>query len=232
MKRIAIMQPYLFPYLGYYQLVNAADKFVFYDDVNYIKGGYINRNNILSKDKALRFTLPVLSASSNKKINELYFSHETRKILQSIQQNYSKAPFFQLIFPIVESIICSEDRKVSELCKRSIEAVFDYIKVDIEFHFSQDIKIDRSKEPAQKLIDISDALSCEHYINPIGGIELYDKSFFSNQGKKLSFIKMMDVKYHQGNINEAFVSNLSMIDILMWNDVEQIKTLLSKYTLI
>ncbi|MGU5694426.1 WbqC family protein [Aeromonas veronii] len=229
--KIAIMQPYLFPYLGYYQLANAVDKFVFYDDVTYIKGGYINRNKLLRTNEIFRFTLPVLSASSNRKINELFFSNETRKILQTIQQSYSKAPFFKQVFPIIESVFCSDDRNVSILCKLSIDSIFEYLGIDKKFFLSSEINFDRSKGPAQKLIDISIELGCEHYINPIGGRDLYDKEFFSQQNIRLSFINMDEVHYKQGGSNDNFIPNLSMIDVLMWNDRETIKKLLDKYIL-
>ncbi|HCR3455045.1 TPA: WbqC family protein, partial [Proteus mirabilis] len=96
---LAVMQPYLFPYIGYYQLAYHSDMFIFYDDVNYIKGGYINRNNILTKNGPQLFTLPVKKASSFKKINELFYQEDTRKILTSISQAYSKAPYFTSVFP-------------------------------------------------------------------------------------------------------------------------------------
>lgn len=226
--KVAIMQPYLFPYLGYYQLVNSVDKFVFYDDVNYIKGGYINRNNVLINGEPSRFTLSVLSASSNKKINELNFSNETRKILQTIQQSYSKAPFFKQVYPLVEAVLCAEERNVSLLCSQSIKAVFNYLGINKEYYLSSKMKFDRSRIPAEKLIDIAKSLGCDHYVNPIGGVELYDKDLFKNKNITLSFINMHDVSYVQGVTNSAFVPNLSMIDVLMWNDVAQIKNMLLK----
>lgn len=230
--KVAIMQPYLFPYFGYYQLVNLVDKFVFYDDVTYIKGGYINRNSILINGAPLRFTLPVLSASSNKKINELFFSNETRKILYTIQQSYSKAPFFKQIYPLIEAVLCSEERNVSLLCAQSIKTVFNYLGVDKKYYSSSDISFDRSKSPAEKLIDMAGLLNCNHYINPIGGVELYDKEFFENKNVKLSFINMLNVNYVQGLTScSEFFPNLSMIDVLMWNDVAQIKKMFFNYEL-
>lgn len=99
---VGVMQPYLFPYLGYFQLVHHCDKFVFYDDVNYIKGGYVNRNNILCNSKKQLFTLPVEKASSFKKINELSFQRNPKKIIRTIEQAYSKSTYFDEVMPLVD----------------------------------------------------------------------------------------------------------------------------------
>ena len=81
---VAIMQPYLFPYIGYWQLIHAVDTFVIFDDVNYIKKGYINRNNILVNGQKQTFTLELMSASQNKLINDIDIGNNIEKVMESI----------------------------------------------------------------------------------------------------------------------------------------------------
>jgi hypothetical protein len=227
---VGVMQPYLFPYLGYYQLVFHCDKFVFYDDVNYITRGYINRNNILSNGKASRFTLPVLKASQNSKINSLYFSNDVKKILSSIKHSYSKAPFFNDVFPIIEEVILSTNKNVASITSLSIISVFNYLEIEKDFVFSSKLSYFKSDSAAENLISICKEFESVSYCNSIGGQSLYSKENFLKEGIELSFIQMKPISYIQGK-NE-FVSHLSIIDVLMWNSKEEVINLLSKYKLV
>ncbi|MCQ8881308.1 WbqC family protein [Pseudoalteromonas shioyasakiensis] len=228
--RFAVMQPYLFPYLGYYQLVNSVDTFVFYDDVTYIKNGYINRNNILVNGLAQRITLPVPGASSNKLIKDLHFDINIKKVLKTIQQAYIKAPYFTAVYPIIEKVLTSKERQVAVLCAKSITLVFNYLDISKEFLFSSDLEYERSLSAADKLLAMGKVLNSTEYINSPGGKKLYSKEYFSEKGVNLSFIEMQSVNYEQAHYD--FVPHLSMVDVLMWNSKEQVKTLLQEYRLI
>jgi hypothetical protein len=224
------MQPYLFPYLGYYQLANAVDKFVFYDDVTFIKGGYINRNNILSCGKAQRFTIPVIGMSSNKLIGELEFDKNVRKILKSIEQSYRGAPYFGIVYPLIDAVLTCENRSVSHICAKSITEVFKYLGISREFLFSSDLVYDREISAAEKLISMSTILKETDYINSPGGKALYDKDDFTAKGVNLSFIEIKDYEYKQ--VNSDFVPHLSMIDVLMWNDIGSVNEMLTRFRLV
>lgn len=227
--KLAVMQPYLFPYLGYYQLVFCSDIFVFYDDVTYIKGGYINRNAILSQNKAQRFTIPVPGASSNVLIKDLNFSPDVRKVLSSIQQSYSKATFFADVYPIVEKVLTQSNRNVADLCRNSVSAVFEYLGINKQFHFSSELSYDRTLSPADKLVQMCKLFQCEEYINSPGGQALYSKEFFSSQNVALNFIFQKNVQYKQGASD--YTPYLSIIDVLMWNSIEECRKLLLDYEL-
>ncbi len=136
--KLAIMQPYLFPYIGYFQLINASDKFVFYDDVNFIKGGWINRNYILSNGEKQLFTLHLQGASSFKKINEIKIGGNSAKILKFISQAYVKAPHFSNIIPIIENIFSGVSQKttISDIAIRSIKEVCQYLNINKEMEIS------------------------------------------------------------------------------------------------
>jgi hypothetical protein len=227
---VGVMQPYLFPYLGYFQLAYHCDKFVFYDDVNFIKGGYINRNNILNKDKKQLFTLPVLQASSFKKINELSFQENPKKILRTIEQSYAKSPFINDVMPLIEDILNSTNKNVAVMASESITKVFEYLGVKKDFYFSSDLEYNRAQTAAEKLYSICALFDADKYCNTLGGQTLYSKDQFLNQGIELSFIEMKALPYKQNN--DEFVSHLSIIDVLMWNSRKDIKSLLNQFTLI
>lgn len=224
---IAIMQPYLFPYLGYFQLIHAVDTFVLYDDVNYIKKGYINRNNILNQGEPLRITIPVLDVSQNKKINEHYFSTDVQKILKTIQTAYFKAPYFNQVYPMIEAVLLQNDRKVSNVCYAAIQEILTYLGLKREVLLSSQLDYDRDLPAADKLMDITKLLGHKEYVNSIGGQSLYDTKYFNENDINLLFIKMQSVIYKQNCCD--FVPNLSIIDILMWNDISKINTLLQSY---
>ncbi len=228
--KFAVMQPYIFPYLGYYQLVKAVDYFVFYDDVTFIKGGYINRNSILSNGTSQRFTIPVPGLSSNILINKLFFANETKKTLRSIQQSYSKSPYFSEVFPLVEMVINDQNRSVHNICAKSISEVFNYLGIKKQFLFSSDLEYDKNLSAADKLIAMSSIVNSKSYVNTIGGKALYSKDYFKDKGVDLSFIEIMPHSYNQKQA--SFTSHLSMIDVLMWNSKEEAQELLNKYRLI
>ncbi|HIF9502933.1 TPA: WbqC family protein [Photobacterium damselae] len=213
--KLAVMQPYLFPYIGYYQLAYCSDIFVFYDDVTYIKNGYINRNSILTKNGRQLFTLPVNNASSFTLIKDLDFSENVKKILCSFQQAYSKSPYFSEVYPIIEKIFRSKNRNVAYITSQSIIEVFKYLEVDFKYTYSSLIEYDRTQDAQHKLYQFCEIFKSSEYINTIGGKELYHKDVFIKQGINLGFISCCDFEYKQLNNNSEFESNLSIIDMLM-----------------
>lgn len=226
------MQPYLFPYIGYFQMINAVDVFVFYDDVNFIKGGWINRNRMLINGSDKLFTVPLKDASSFKLINEIEINTKVpaySKIVTSISQSYRKAPFFQEVFPIIESVFKSPVATICDLTVLSIQAVNDYLGIaTLLKRSSLDFADTKGLDRAERLIAICKQTGAQKYINAIGGQELYTKQYFASEGIDLKFIKTQPIEYRQ--FDNDFVSWLSIIDVLMFNSVEDIKVMLNKYT--
>ncbi|EPJ7086017.1 WbqC family protein [Citrobacter amalonaticus] len=229
---IAIMQPYLFPYLGYFQLIMASDTFVLFDDVNYIKKGYINRNNILLNGAAYRFTIPVQNVSQNKKINEHYFSDDTENLLKTFNMAYAKAPYYMDIYPIIERALKGTEKKVSSVCFNAINDILDYLGIEKNIVFSSNIAYDRCASATDKVIDITKALGSNYYINAIGGQNLYEYDYFKSKDVTLAFIQMSDIVYSQEGKNVEFIPNLSILDALMWSSPKNVLEMLTKYTLI
>jgi len=231
------MQPYIFPYIGYFQLVNAVKEFVFYDDVNYIKNGWINRNNILVNGKSNRFTIPIDNPSSFVEIKNTYikkdlYNNWVIKFFKSIHQNYSKAPNYDQIYPILELVfLSSKIESISDLSTLSIIETSKYLNLETNFHFSSiTFPETKSLNRADRLVSIVSKLESTEYINSIGGIELYDKYFFKKHNINLRFIDSEITNYKQ--FNNDFVSGLSIIDILMFNSKEQIVDMLKVYKLV
>lgn len=233
MKKIAIMQPYVFPYIGYFQLINAADKFVLYDDVNFINKGWINRNRILLNGKDYLFTVPCEKASQNKLINEVEVKIEKKaaeKFLKTIKNSYNKAPFFTNVYEIIEKVFEFDKLPVSEFAFQTIVSVMNYLEIKKEIVFSSKKYSNRELKKADRLIDICRQENCTNYINSIGGKDLYDKNYFEQMGIKLSFLKTENIEYKQfGNI---FIPNLSIIDVLMFNGKTTVMKYFNQYTLI
>lgn len=228
MKTCAVMQPYLFPYIGYYQLVNLADVFVVYDDVNFIKRGYINRNSILMNGQIKRFSMSVHGASQNILIKDLNYC-SPGNILKTIQQNYVNAPYYEEVIDFISNVFTSENRSIARLNKLSISKVFDYLGMKKKIVFASELDYDRTSERAARLIALTKIYGCEHYINSPGGKELYQKEYFDYHGIKLSFIETRITPYKQ--LTKEFVPYLSMIDILMNCSKNEITKMLSNYEL-
>jgi len=226
------MQPYFLPYIGYFQLLNAVDKFIFYDDVNYIKGGWINRNNILINNEKKFITLNLNEASSFKQINQIKVGNRSDKILKTIHQSYVKSPYFNLVMPLIEEIFASisSDSLISDIAGYSVIKVSEFLNLETIFEFSS-ITYSHTKgmERAERLLEICKLNNSSSYINPVGGSKLYSKEQFIKQGVSLQFIVNKLTKYPQ--FNHEFMGGLSIIDVLMFNSIEQINLMLNNYTL-
>ena len=227
------MQPYFFPYLGYFQLINSIDVFVYYDDVNFIKRGWVNRNNILVNGQHNLFKVPLIKASQNKLINELEIDlQQSWKInmLKTIKMSYKKAPFFDDIFPILENIINYENDNLAKYLINSLEKICDLLDLKKKFILSSDLEKNSDLRGQQKIINICNSLNCSTYINPIGGKDLYNKLDFKKNDLNLKFIKPKDITYSQ--FNNEYVPWLSIIDLLMFNSKDEIQKFLNNYELI
>lgn len=228
--KLAVMQPYLFPYLGYFQLIKAVDTFVVYDDVNFIKQGWINRNNILANGGKQMITLELSGASSFKRINEIKVGGNRAKLLKTISQSYCKAPIFQEVFPMIEAIFGNRDDNLATFIDASLRTIADYLNLPTRFVLSSRLEKDDTLKGQEKVLHICEILDADVYINAIGGMELYSRGDFRGKDIELFFLQSGDVRYRQ--FADDFVPNLSIIDVLMFNAKEEISKLLGNYELV
>lgn len=234
--RLGVMQPYIFPYIGYYQLINAVDKFVVYDDVNFIKQGWINRNQILLNGKALGFTIPLKDSSSFKHINEILLDDKSyplwrSKFYKTLEQAYKKAPQYQQVRPLLTQVFDDcENCTISDLTTRSLKAVCGYLDIKTVFETNPGKYQNNDLTAQDRIIDICRQEKASIYTNAIGGRSLYSFNDFKMQGFQLKFIEGVKSSYPQYTFD--FVYGLSMIDVLMFNKIDDIKKMLNNFTLI
>lgn len=226
--KLAIMQPYLFPYLGYFQLIHAVDVFVVYDDVNFIKGGWINRNYILANGDRQLITMQLQGASPNKLINQIEVGGR-HKILQSLRHSYGKAPYFDVVYPVLEDILAQTEKNLAHFLDYQLRRICDHLGLRPKWHISSSLDKDNGLRGQDKIVSICKELSATHYINVPGGKALYDKAEFAARGLQLSFIQPRAVNYRQ--LGSGFVPSLSIIDVMMFNDRQQCARLLEEYDL-
>ncbi len=228
--KLGIMQPYFLPYIGYFQLINAVDKYVIYDDVNFIKRGWINRNRLLLNENDFLFTLILEKASQNKLIHQINVANDQSKILKTIETAYKKAPFFANIFPLIESIIIYPDKNLAQYTGNSLIQLSNYLDINTEFIYSSHINKNYSLKAQEKILHICKSFDATEYINAIGGQELYSKDSFKNNGIRLKFLQSNPIEYKQ--FNNEFIPSLSILDVMMFNSKEEINLLLQQYELV
>lgn len=229
------MQPYLFAYMGHFQMIKAVDKFVFYDDVNYIKQGWINRNRILVNGEDFLFTIPLQKANSfeqikNTLINPSLYSKWNSKFKQTINQNYKKAPYFKVVNELISSILDKKHKSISDLAIESTIVIANYLKLNTKFQIASEAYDNQKLERLERLLDICKKENADQYINAIGGQELYKKEDFLSEDIDLQFIHSLPIEYTQ--FDNEFVTGLSIIDVLMFNSVEEVNEMLDKFELV
>jgi hypothetical protein len=232
--KTAIMQPYIFPYIGYYQLMNAVDIFVILDDVNFIMRGWINRNNILLNNKAHLFSISLDKPSQNKLIcdTKLNFPEKDReKLLKTFQFAYKKAPYFKDFYPILEEIILFKDNDLTGFIHNSFSKTCAYTGIQVKIIRSSEIKKPTSLKAEDRIIEICKILNTEMYVNLSGGKTLYHQDNFAQANIELRFVNTLFDQISYNQYTSDFVPNLSFLDIVMFNSKEEIKYLLNQFTL-
>lgn len=223
--KVAIMQPYLFPYIGYFQLMSAVDEFIVYDNIQFSKKGWINRNRILVNGSDAYITLPLKKDSDYLDVKDRYLSDdwntERKKILNRITESYRKAPQFSIVFPLIEKVILFEEKNLFRFIFNSLQEVNAFLEIKTPLVISSTIDIDHQLKSEKKVMALCKARNATTYINPIGGVELYNKDEFKNEGLDLQFLKANNIQYPQ--FNNEFVPFLSIIDVMMFNSKETVQ---------
>lgn len=227
---VAIMQPYFFPYIGYFQLMRAVDQFVFYDDAQYMKNGWINRNRIAIGEEEKWVTLPVEHSGLRTKINERHYilKENVEAIKRKLVAAYSRAPNFEKAYRFVCDLLDFDDPNVAVFNTNLLCESAHRLGIDCHFAVSSEIAQSDGRRGEAKVIDMCRALGADHYINPIGGLELYDPRRFSEAGLRLSFL--------QTTVSPANPSDdgthLSIIDTIMRSGWEEARSQLGRYKIL
>lgn len=234
-SRLAIMQPYIFPYLGYFHLIEATDRIVFYDDVTYRKRSWINRNRILLNGREHIFTIPVSGASQNTLIRDVKLVRNPdwlRKFGLTMRHAYGHAPHFDAVTDMVAPILHGQHESVAELAIASIGGVYDFLDLPWQHSRSSVCSPETRGLPgAARLIRIAQDMGAGEYTNAPGGRDLYHVDDFLAGGLALSFVESLPFEYDQLN-GQRFVPGLSILDLLMFNDVPRARRALSRFRLL
>jgi hypothetical protein len=231
--KLAIMQPYIFPYIGYFQLMNAADEFIVYDKIEFTKKGWINRNRILVNGKDDYISFPVKKDSDFLNISDRYLAdgweQDRKKILNKITESYRRAPHFNNVYPLIEKALLFEDKNLFSFILNSLQLVKEYLEIQTQLIVSSAVLPESNLKGENKVIEICKTRNARIYINPIGGTLLYSKERFEEEGINLQFLRSTNVPYRQ--FNDEYVPWLSIIDVMMFNFKEDIRKLMKEYIL-
>ena len=231
--KIGIMQPYFFPYIGYFQLLNMVDKYLVFDDGQYAKNKWAYRNQILINGAPGYFRVTLLKANPAQQFNEIRISNdikEKNRKIRTLELAYRKAPHYSEVMPMLEQFLTADYDNLSEYNVASNRLVCDYLDIKTEILLSSELDTDKTLKKQYSIFNECKVLGGDEYINAIGGMELYDFKEFRENGIELAFLKTDDITYSQ--FSGEFVPDLSIIDVMMFNSVPEIQDMLNRYTLI
>lgn len=225
--KLAIMQPYFLPYIGYFQLINSVDEFVIYDNIKYTKKGWINRNRLLLNEQDVLFSLPLKKGSDSLHVvqRELSSNFDREKLINQFKEAYRRAPYFSQTYNLLHSIIINDNNNLFQYILYSVRAICAHLDIKTKIHISSEINIDHALQSQDKVLAFCHALDADTYINTIGGIDLYNKEKFQSQGIDLKFIQTKNFSYPQ--FKTKFIPFLSIIDILMFNPLQNVQQYIS-----
>lgn len=231
--KLAIMQPYFFPYIGYFQLIAAVDMFIIYDNIKYTKKGWINRNRMLLNGKDVMFSLPLKKDSDFLDVvqRQLASDFDREKLLNQFKGAYGRAPYFEAVFPTVQNVLGYEDQNLFRYICNSIVGICAYLGITTTIGIASEMDIDHRLKAQQKVLALCEAAGTDTYVNAIGGLDLYSRSEFAGRGIDLKFIKSTLFDYPQ--FEHPFVPWLSIIDVLMFNPRDVVRSrVLTSYEMV
>lgn len=229
---VSLMQPYLFPYLGYFQLIAASSLFILGDSLQYTRRGWINRNRLLVGGQPWQFSVPLEQGARSQAINQRLLSEQMRltsqRLLHTIRHSYHRAPCYPQVFPLVEEILENPERNLAHFTEHSIRRICNYLEIDTPIARISDMGLAGDIDREQRLIHVVKRSGGNVYLNPEGGRHLYSPDVFHSHGVELRFLRMDEFSYRQ--FDDDFVPSLSIIDVLMFNQPDEMRRLLGRYS--
>lgn len=228
--KLAIMQPYFFPYVGYYSLIKNTDKFIIFDTVQFIRHGWIERNRILKPNEGWQYIqVPLVKHNREVLINELEIrnSEPWREKLKAQLQHYKKrAPYYAECMDVIDACISLQTDSIVDLNEHILDVTCQYfgINFDCQIFSKMDLVIDEVKEADEWALNISKAMGVNEYINPPGGKEFFNREKYLQKDIELTFLGNNVQQYKQRR--ETFEPGLSIIDLMMFNDVSSINAMI------
>lgn len=225
--KAAIMQPYLFPYIGYFELIAAVDLFIIYDNIKFTKKGWFHRNRMLVNGKDLLFTLPLRNDSDSLNVDQRWLAQDfiPEDLLNKFRGAYRRAPYFKETYPLLEQVLAYEDNNLFNFLHHSIQMICRQLGLSTEIRVSSSLNIDHDLKSQAKVLALCRAVGASTYVNPMGGMALYSRQDFLDRGITLKFLKPRAFEYRQ--FDSPFIPWLSIIDVMMFNPVSRIHSCLS-----
>ena len=218
------MQPYFLPYIGYFQLINAVDEFIVYDNIQFSKKGWFHRNRMLQNGKDEYFSLTLKKDSDYLDVKDRYLSdnwkEDREKLLRKIKENYRKAPHFNEVYPLIETLFRFEESNLFGYIFNSIKVLCDFLEIKTPLTISSGLPINHDLKSQEKVIALVQSVQGKTYLNPIGGFDLYTTGDFKERELHLQFHKAQPISYQQ--FGNEFVPWLSVLDLLMFNEKNQV----------
>jgi hypothetical protein len=233
--RVAIMQPYFFPYIGYFQLIYATDRFILLDDVQYIRHGWINRNRILKPGEGVQYiTVPLAAHHRETLIKDIGISDAPGcflKILRQLEHYRKRAPYYKAVMELLRECFNCNATGITALNAHCLETVCRYIGLRYHIEIAGQLHLDYTavQEADEWALQISRQLGASEYINPPGGSSFFNRAKYEANNIQLWFLHPHLRAYDQGR--QKFEPGLSIIDVMMFNTPEQIRSLLQEYEL-
>ncbi|MEQ9407461.1 MAG: WbqC family protein [Fuerstiella sp.] len=228
---VAIMQPYFWPYLGYFQLMHNCDQFVLYDNIQYTKKGWINRNRIAENGSDVYVSIPLKKASDYSLVVDREISAEfdtsAPKLRRKIVNAYRRAPFIDDGISIVDECLQFEPRNLFLFLKHSLQVIQNHLGITTALTVASKVAADHNAKGQQKVLNICDTCHASKYINPIGGLHLYERQAFEQHDITLQFLQPQIAPYKQHGCS-VFLANLSIIDVLMSCGIEMTRQKLNE----
>lgn len=223
------MQPYLFPYIGYFQLLASVDEFVVYDNIQYTKKGWINRNRFLQNGADAMFSVPLAKASDYLDVREreIAGAYEPAALLNKFAGAYRKAPFYAQTRPLLEDVLGNPERNLFAFLHDALVRTAAHLGLEATIRVSSTVPIDHALTGQDRVLALCEALGATAYVNPIGGVELYSREDFAARGIELHFLKPLPLEYPQ--FGAPFVPWLSIVDVLMFNEPETVRAWLDSH---
>jgi len=234
--KLGINQPYFLPYIGYFCLINLVDEFILFDTVQFERHSWIERNRILKPNGGWQYiSVPLIKSKQNTPIKDMKINNEIKwqnRLLAQLVHYQKKAPYYKNIINLLSSIIYNYYDNITDLDRDLLITICNYLEINTPILklSNLNININEVKAPDEWALNICLAYGADSYINLPGGITFFNKDKYENSGIKLNFLKLKEIIYSQKN--NIFIPNLSIIDLMMFNDVPTIKNYLNQYDLI
>lgn len=235
--RVAINQPYFFPYLGYFSLIKQTEQFVLLDEVQFIKQGWIHRNRVLSEGGSWNYIrVPLEKYRQKDLISEVRINNKEEwrnEIFKHLLYYKKRAPYYQETIDTVEKALNIDTDSIVRLNEHSLRVICNYIGIPADFKIFTEmgLVVERSEAPDEVPLNICEALgNVTEYWNLEGGASFYDRSKFEKAGIAIKFLKSNLLEYPQ--IQGGFEKALSILDVMMFNEPKKIRDMLDDFILI